>query len=150
MNGQVESLRTASSQASVPIKGVPSMYGHPSDIVSHPSLTKAEKRAILASWVSDTHAVKDAPALRQLDNGAVVSIDEILQALKALDDGGAGDKERPKTGVAWNFPFARRQDSLLARWHRKSMVRPSQDDDDDPPPCPVAAALPVRMAFVAA
>ncbi len=29
------------------------VFNHPRDVVSHPTLTLAEKRAILASWASD-------------------------------------------------------------------------------------------------
>lgn len=61
-------------------------YGQrPDDIVDDATLSAAQKRAILASWASDARAVIDAPALRQLDNGDVVDIDTILDALKRLD-----------------------------------------------------------------
>jgi hypothetical protein len=55
------------------------------EILDDPKLTTAEKRAILASWISDARAVDDAPALRQIDNGVFVSVDEILMALRSLD-----------------------------------------------------------------
>ena len=49
----------------------------------------AEKRAILASWASDASAIASCPALRAPDGlKAPVHIDEILQALCALDDNG--------------------------------------------------------------
>ena len=50
---------------------------HPDDVVSDPHLSLIEKRALLAAWASDAHAVPDAPTLRQLDNGAVVSLTTI-------------------------------------------------------------------------
>ena len=64
-------------------------FAHPRDVVSHPSLTLAEKRAILASWASDASAIASCPALRA-PNGlkAPVHIDDILEALCALDDSG--------------------------------------------------------------
>lgn len=34
----------------------------PDDVVNDPGMTEAEKRAILASWISDVRAVIDAPA----------------------------------------------------------------------------------------
>ena len=34
-------------------------FNHPDDVLSHSGLTIAEKRAILASWASDVHAVDD-------------------------------------------------------------------------------------------
>jgi hypothetical protein len=40
------------------------VFEHPEDVVMHPSLTLAEKRAILASWASDASAIASCPALR--------------------------------------------------------------------------------------
>jgi hypothetical protein len=62
------------------------VFNHPRDVVSHPTLTLAEKRAILASWASDASAIASCPALRA-PNGlkAPVTIDEILDALCVLD-----------------------------------------------------------------
>jgi hypothetical protein len=56
------------------------VFNHPRDVVSHPTLTLAEKRAILASWASDASAIASCPALRA-PNGlkAPVTIDEIRQ-----------------------------------------------------------------------
>jgi hypothetical protein len=59
---------------------------HPDDVMSNLQLTRAQKREILASWASDARAVPDMPALRQLDNGAIVPVDDVLRALNALDD----------------------------------------------------------------
>ncbi len=39
-------------------------FEHPRDVVSHPSLSLAEKRAILASWASDASAIASCPSLR--------------------------------------------------------------------------------------
>src|SRR5437773_10615218 len=65
------------------------VFDHPRDVVSHPTLTLAEKRAILASWASDASAIASCPALRAPDGlKAPVTIDEILDALQALDGGG--------------------------------------------------------------
>ena len=55
-------------------------------VVEDPVLTLNEKRAILASWASDACAVDDAPGLRRVrSSGRIVSIDEILEALRTLD-----------------------------------------------------------------
>ena len=63
-------------------------FDQPKDVVSHPGLTLAEKRAILASWASDASAIASCPALRAPDGlKAPVTIDEILDALCALDNG---------------------------------------------------------------
>jgi hypothetical protein len=61
-------------------------FDHPSDVVNDCDLTLNEKRAILASWASDACAVEAAPALRAPPGTRQpVSIDEILEALRALD-----------------------------------------------------------------
>jgi hypothetical protein len=39
-------------------------FEHPRDVVFHPSLSLAEKRAILASWASDASAIASFPSLR--------------------------------------------------------------------------------------
>lgn len=63
-------------------------FKHPRDVVSHPTLSLSEKRAILASWASDASVIDSCPSLRAPDGLATpVSIDEILEALCALDDG---------------------------------------------------------------
>ena len=62
------------------------VFEHPKDVVSHPDLTLAEKRAILASWASDASAIASCPALRAPEGlKAPVSIDAILEALCELD-----------------------------------------------------------------
>lgn len=62
-------------------------FAHPNEVVVHPSLSVAEKRAILASWASDAAAVASCPSLRAPEDlTAPVSIDTILQALRALDE----------------------------------------------------------------
>ena len=65
------------------------VFDHPRDVVADPSLSLSEKRAILASWASDASAIASCPALRA-PNGlkAPICIDEILEALCALDNGG--------------------------------------------------------------
>src|SRR5436190_14491012 len=61
-------------------------FAHPRDVVLDPDLTINEKRAVLASWASDACAVEAAPALRRAPcTGCAVSVDEILEALRALD-----------------------------------------------------------------
>ncbi|MGY8710795.1 hypothetical protein RAD16_34090 [Bradyrhizobium sp. 18BD] len=63
-------------------------FEHPRDVVSHLTLSRSEKRAVLASWASDASAIASCPALRAPPGLKVpVTIDEILEALCALDDG---------------------------------------------------------------
>ena len=64
------------------------VFDHPRDVVAHPNLTLAEKRAILASWASDASAIASCPSLRAPEGlKAPVTIDEILDALCALNEG---------------------------------------------------------------
>jgi len=64
------------------------VFEHPRDVVSHPGLSLSEKRAILASWASDASAIASCPALRAPEGlKTPVAIDEILEALCALDEG---------------------------------------------------------------
>lgn len=64
-----------------------SRFTHPFDVARHPTLEPEVKRAILASWASDASAVPDHPALRRrADVDRPVPIDDVLSALRALDD----------------------------------------------------------------
>lgn len=105
---------------------------HPDDVLTDHSLSTEQKRAILASWVSDAHAVPGSPALRRLPSGASVTAADILAALKHLD-------------VA---PVAPRRRPLSSRYRRLTMGeairarRRSFDGDDGPPSAPARAARP--------
>ena len=107
---------------------------HPEDIVGDTFLSTAEKRALLAAWASDAHAVPDAPTLRQLDNGAVVTLASILTALRELDRASAKAGKLGANG---------RHDQILTKWRKRGPWRRRRRDDDDEPP-PVPAALSVR------
>ena len=61
-------------------------FVHPSEVIDDPELTLNEKRAILASWASDACAVEAAPDLRELPRGRRVSFDDIMDALRSLDE----------------------------------------------------------------
>jgi len=70
-----------------------SVYDHPRDVLADQTISTGEKRAILASWASDAAAVMSNPALRELPGSHhIVTIDEVLEALSALDP---GPKEPP-------------------------------------------------------
>ena len=61
-------------------------FKQPRDVLADTTLSKAEKRAILASWASDAAAVTSCPSLRAIPGTKnVVSIDDILEALSSLD-----------------------------------------------------------------
>ena len=100
---------------------------HPEQVVSDRALALEQKREILASWASDRHAVPDKPNLRQLDNGAILEVGEILEALQVLDnmESSPGQVHRR---------FQRRLDM---RWPRQSASpgwrsqNYQQDDRDD-------------------
>ena len=63
------------------------VFNHPRDVLNDPDLSKREKRAILSSWASDACAVDSMPGLRQPPGGAAaVSFDDIVDALRSLDD----------------------------------------------------------------
>jgi hypothetical protein len=64
------------------------VFEHPDEVVRHPGLTTAEKRAILASWASDASAIASCPSLRAPAGlKKPVTIDEIHEALCDLDGG---------------------------------------------------------------
>ena len=80
------------------------VFNHPRDVLSAPSLTTGEKRAILASWASDASAIASCPALRAPAGlKAPVTIDEILEALCELDGG-----PRPPGGKPFRLHSAER------------------------------------------
>ena len=59
-------------------------YDRGKDVLDDPSLSPSRKRALLAFWASDIHAVAGAPGLRRV-RGTTVSIDSLLDALCQLD-----------------------------------------------------------------
>jgi hypothetical protein len=70
-----------------------SVYDHPRDVLTDQTISTSEKRAILASWASDAAAVVSNPALREVPGShRTVTIDDVLEALSALDQ---GPKEPP-------------------------------------------------------
>jgi hypothetical protein len=57
-------------------------------VLAHPALDISDKRAILASWASDACAVESLPNWRRIpETGALVPVDDVLDALRALDAG---------------------------------------------------------------
>jgi hypothetical protein len=75
------------------------VFDHPRDVVGDQNLTLGEKRAILASWASDAAAVASCPALRAPAGlSQPVTIDEILEALYALDGGPRNPPRNPPGG----------------------------------------------------
>jgi len=121
----------------------------PDDVLNSSELARTEKRAILASWISDVHAVAGAPALRELENGTIVHVDDVMHALKSLD--GAGQPvANHRHGPSSPLPPARRK-RVGRPWSvYRARRRSERDDDDDPPPCLAAVAVPLRRTFAVA
>ncbi|GEP07168.1 hypothetical protein MOX02_52060 [Methylobacterium oxalidis] len=127
--------RTASVEAWQALVAPGDVFRHPREVLTHPLLSRADKRTILASWASDACALENAPGLRCLSGckAEPVSVDAVLAALTELDRGSA---RKPNTRPAAVAP-ARRP---LRISDRRRYFRPGRrDDDDDPPPCPAAA-----------
>jgi hypothetical protein len=117
------------------------IYTHPDDVTSDPKLTRAEKRAVLASWISDARAVENAPSLRRLDSGAVVEVDAIRQALVLLDD-----LAPARLGDGKQLQPSSRRRGVISKWLRRTgpSNRANDNDDDDPPPAPAGFGVPFR------
>lgn len=61
-------------------------FHHPRDVLKDPDLDADEKRAVLASWLSDASAVQDEPQLRWLlGTPEPVRVADIREALMRLD-----------------------------------------------------------------
>jgi hypothetical protein len=133
---------TGFQHASPRVGHVPSRseFNRPDEVLGDPEMTREEKRALLASWASDAHAVPGLPSMRRLEDGSLIDVDEILQALKALD---AASDPGLLTTPLWRTPSQRRSRPSLRNWAR-IMRRRRRDDDDDPPPSPVLAAVPPK------
>jgi hypothetical protein len=96
-------------------------FQHPLDVVRDPDMTVAEKRSVLASWASDACATESKPALRASATGSIVSYDDIIDALQALDTGQSADTV--------TYAFKRRQ--RRRRWGDwKSRRRGGPDSGD--------------------
>jgi hypothetical protein len=117
-----------------------SILQRPDEVLGNPEMTREEKRALLASWASDARAVPGLPSMRRLEDGSLIDVDEILQALKALD---AASDPVPLTTPLWRTPPQRRSRPSLRNCARIIRDR-RRDDDDDPPPSPVMAAVPPK------
>lgn len=110
----------------------PRGYSSPAEVLADDGLSKDEKRSLLASWASDLRAVENWPALRRLDDGTLLNIDDILLALKVLD------LPAVATFRSSAVPSSRRRRHIRTSHD----FRPDDPDDDDPPPKPAAAMRP--------
>lgn len=103
----------------------------PMAVVRETTMTAEEKRAVLASWASDWRAVRDAVGLRRLDDGRMVKVADVLNALKHLDA-----MMQMTAGIV-------RVDRGLGSRHRREngRHRSFRRDGDDEPPTPTPAAI---------
>jgi len=81
----------------------PPFLARPKDVVDDAAHSVEQKRLILASWLSDEHAVPDAPRWRELENGAFVDVHEIEEALRVLDDMEATGRNGDGRGSSSSF-----------------------------------------------
>lgn len=70
----------------------------PHEVVNNPDMNAEEKRALLAAWASDRHAVESLPALRHLPGTPFpVTFSSIIDARAQLDRlAGANDDDPPR------------------------------------------------------
>lgn len=61
-------------------------YDHPREIVADERFSVPRRRALLAHWLSDRHAVRGVPGLRSVSTGVTASVDDLMAALRALDE----------------------------------------------------------------
>ncbi|WP_236960886.1 hypothetical protein [Methylobacterium durans] len=97
------------------------VFRHPREVLAYPGLSKAEKRAILASWTADAHAVESCPALRCLPGckAEPVPLDAVLAALLGLDGIAA-------TGSAAEAPEQGRSFPLVLTPRKPADVAPTE------------------------
>lgn len=77
------------------------VFNRPNEVVWDPNLSINEKRALLASWASDACAVASVPELRQSSAGAIVTFDEIMDALRELDEQARQGRKRTPAYKRW-------------------------------------------------
>ena len=61
-------------------------YWHPREIVADPLLTVSRKRELLAHWLSDANAVRNAPAIRRSPAGVTTTVADLRTAREHLEE----------------------------------------------------------------
>src|SRR5262245_18595497 len=97
-------------------------FARPLDVVNDPDLTLSEKRAILVSWVADACTVDSDPAPRRPQGAKPVHVDDLTEALRALDRQAGRYKPRPH--------YRRVLEERMLRARRR---KPRDDDDRGQP-----------------
>jgi hypothetical protein len=114
------------------------VFAHPDEVLSDGELNIEDKRALLASWASDAFSIENSPSLRQLKSGAVVRVDDIMEALKSLDE------PRREAAFTISQSFARRAGKPIVRRRNRS-----PQDDNEPPPPAAGARIPLAWKELA-
>jgi hypothetical protein len=70
-------------------------FVHPSDVVNDPDLTLREKRAILSGWARRACATQTTPVPLRPADATLVYYDDVVDALRALDQRSALFRPRP-------------------------------------------------------
>lgn len=107
-------------------------------IIGDPEMALEDKRALLASWASDMNAVPHLPWLRQLPDGSIVKLADILRALKALD---GPDAISPAERLSFGPKRSNKKKPSLRNLFWLRPIARDGDDDDDPPPCPACPGV---------
>ncbi|EHM01660.1 hypothetical protein HMPREF9946_01921 [Acetobacteraceae bacterium AT-5844] len=110
---------------------------HPAEVAADPNLALADKRRILAAWLSDACALQDKPGFRQWINGAVAAVNELREALQRLDEQAAQLSETA----------ASPQSRALTSRRRRNFPRRRPRDGDTLSPCPVLPRDPHDRPF---
>jgi hypothetical protein len=116
-------------------------FQQPHETLADPGMSLDEKRALLAPGHLTSGRFRGTPTLRQLEDGSHVEVHQILQALKALDEG----HDIQFSLKRWLRPLERRRPPASRFSSRMRHRRSRSDDDDDPPPCPAYAAIPPKQ-----
>ena len=91
---------------------------------------RAGRIGLLASWASDARAVPDQPGLRRLDDGRILELDDILEALKQLGEFPSSTRSTKQS----HRSYRHRRWATLSRIFRRG----DNDDDDPTSPAPIA------------
>ena len=83
-------------------------FSLPHELVRDETIPLAEKRAILAAWASDMHAVESLPVLRHLPGTPFpVTFGAIMNAMAELDRLASNDDDDPPPPRAQRAPAQR-------------------------------------------
>jgi hypothetical protein len=69
-------------------------FAHPHQVVDDPDLTLSEKRAILAAWAAEARVASVASALRKPAQTKPVTVEDIMDALREVEEQIAHDSMR--------------------------------------------------------